>query len=86
MQSSLAIRMLTGMIEYGLKIEEEIKAIQSDRKENVQGTNSEGKEARIQINDSEQKEKINIIQSRQKKQEFKKNPGNKQKTKNRGQA
>ena len=57
MQSSLAIRMLTGMIEYGLKIEEEIKAIQSDRKENVQGTNSEGKETRTQINDLEQKKK-----------------------------
>ena len=32
------------MIEYGCKIEEEVKAMKSEIKENVQGTNSEGKE------------------------------------------
>ena len=36
------------------------KAMQSEIKKNVQGTNSEGKETRTQINDSEQKEEINI--------------------------
>ena len=40
----LVIRMLTEMVEYGHKIEEEEKAMQSEIKENVQGTNSEGKE------------------------------------------
>ena len=37
-----------------------MKAMQSEIKENVQGTNSEGKETRIQTNDLEQKEEINI--------------------------
>ena len=32
------------MIEYGCKIEEEMKAVQSEIKKNIQGTNSEGKE------------------------------------------
>ena len=32
------------MIEYGCKIEEKVKAMKSEIKENVQGTNSEGKE------------------------------------------
>ena len=52
--------MLTEMVEYGHKIVEEMKAIQSDIKENVQGTNSEGKECGTQINIFEQKEEINI--------------------------
>ena len=45
-----------------------MKAIQSKIKENIQGINSEGKEAGIQINDLEPKEEINI-QSEQKKKE-----------------
>ena len=39
------------MVEYGHKIEEDVKAAKSEIKENVQGTNSEGKETGIQIND-----------------------------------
>ena len=61
---TLVIRMLTEMSEYGHKIKEEVKAIQSEIKWNMQGTNSEGKETRTQINDLEQKEKI-IIQLEQ---------------------
>ena len=49
----LEIRMLTEMIEFGCKMKEEIKAIRSEIKENIQGTNSEGKETGIQINDLE---------------------------------
>ena len=56
----LAIRMLREMIEYGSTIKEEMKAMQRKIKENIQGTNSEGKEIRTQINDFEQKEEINI--------------------------
>ena len=41
---TLVIRMLTEMVEYGCRIEEKMKAIQSEIKENVQGTNSKGKE------------------------------------------
>ena len=52
--------MLTEMVEYGCKIEEKVKAMKSEIKENVQGTNSEGKETRTQINNLEQKDKINI--------------------------
>ena len=48
------------MIEYRCKIEEEVKAMQSEIKQNVQGTNSEEREAGVRINDLEQKEEINI--------------------------
>ena len=40
----LVMWMLTEMIKYGHKIEEEVKAMQSEIKKNIQGTNSEGKE------------------------------------------
>ena len=59
---TLVIRMLTELVEYGCKMEENVKAMQSETKKNRQGTNSEGKESRTQINDLEQKEKVNIQQ------------------------
>ena len=37
-----------------------MKAMQSEIKKNIQGTNSEGKETGTQINNLEQKEEINI--------------------------
>ena len=37
-----------------------MKAMQSEIKENVQGTNSDEKETGTQINDMEQREEINI--------------------------
>ena len=40
---TLVIRMLTELVEYGCKIEEKVKAMKSEIKENVQGTNREGK-------------------------------------------
>ena len=40
---TLVIRMFTEMVEYGHKIEEEVKAMRSEIKENVLGTNSDGK-------------------------------------------
>ena len=52
--------MLTKWIDIGHKIKEEVKATQSEIKQNIQRTNSEGKETRTQINDLEQKEEINI--------------------------
>ena len=51
--------MITEMVEYGRKIEEKVKTIQREIKENVQGTNSDGKETRTQINALEHKEEIN---------------------------
>ena len=63
------------MVENGHKIEEKVKAMESEIKENAQGTNSDREETRTQINDLEQNEEINIqlfSQNRMKKQEFKK--------------
>ena len=54
------IRMFTELVEYGHKIEEKMKAMKSEIKENIQGTNSEGKETGTQINGLEQKEERNI--------------------------
>ena len=56
----MVIRMLTDMTDYRCKIEEEVRSMQSEIKENEQGTNSDGKETRTQINGLEQKEEINI--------------------------
>ena len=53
---TLVIRMLREMVEYGRKMEENVKAMKGEIKENVQETNSDGKETRTQINDLEQKE------------------------------
>ena len=52
--------MLTELVEYGRKIEEEVKAMKSEIKENSQGTNSEGKETGTQLNGLDQKEERNI--------------------------
>ena len=56
----LVIRKLTELIELGCKMKEEMKATQSEIKQNIQGTNSEGKETRTHTNNLEQKEEINI--------------------------
>ena len=46
---ALEIKMLTELIELGCKM----KATQSEIKQNIQGTKSEGKKTRTQINDLE---------------------------------
>ena len=69
---TLVIRMLTEMVEYGHKIEEEVKVMESEIKQNIQGTNSDGKETGTQINYLDQKEEINIQPEQNEKQEFKK--------------
>ena len=56
----VVIRMFTEMVEHGHKIEEKVKAMQSEIKKNLLGTSNGGKETRTQINDLEQKEEINI--------------------------
>ena len=56
---TLVIRMLPEMVEYGHKIEEKVKAMQSEIKKNREPT-GDGKETRTQINNVEQKEEINI--------------------------
>ena len=64
--------MLTELVEYGRKTEENMKAMLSEIKENVQGTNSEGKETRTQINGLVQKEEINIQPEQNEEMRFKK--------------
>ena len=39
---TLSIRMLTEMMEFGCKMKVEMKTIQSEMKENIQGTNTDG--------------------------------------------
>ena len=56
---TLVKRLLRELIEDGKGIREEMKATLSEIKKNPQGTNSEGKEARVQISDLEHKEEIN---------------------------
>ena len=56
----MVIRMLTEMLEYGCKIQEKVKAMKSEIKDNLEGTNSDRKETRSQINGLGQKEEINI--------------------------
>ena len=65
--------MLIKMVEYGHKMEEKVKAMQSEIKKNRQGTNSEGKETGTQINDLEQKEEINIQPEQNKETRIQKN-------------
>ena len=57
---ALVIKMLTELIELGWKMKEQMKKTQSEIKQNIQGTNSEGKETRTQIKDLEHKEEINF--------------------------
>ena len=44
---TLVIRKLTELVEYGHKIQKKVKAMQSEIKKNIQGTNSERKETRL---------------------------------------
>ena len=48
------------MVESGRKLDEKMKAMLSEIKENVQGTNSDEKETGTQINGMDQKEERNI--------------------------
>ena len=48
--------MLTELVEFGHKLDEKMKPMLRETKENVQGTNSEAKETGTQINGVDQKE------------------------------
>ena len=54
---ALVIKMIKDLIELGQKMKEQMKAIQSEIKQNIQGSNSDKKETRTQSNGLEQKEK-----------------------------
>ena len=55
-----AHRMLTELVESVRKVDEKMKPMLRETKENVQGTNSDAKETRTQINAVDQKEERNI--------------------------
>ena len=57
---TLVIRKLTELAEFGHKLGEKMKAMLRETKENVQGTNSDGKETGTRINGMDQKEERNI--------------------------
>ena len=67
---TLVIKMLKELTQYGNNIKEKTKVTLSEIKKNLQGTNSEGKEAGSQINGLEHEEEINI--QPEQKQEFRK--------------
>ena len=57
---TLVIRMLSELVEFVRKLDEKMKAMLRETKENVQGTNSDGKETGTQVNTVDQKEERNI--------------------------
>ena len=57
---TLVIRKLTELVEFVRKLDENMKAMLRETKENVQGTNSDGKETGTQINSVDQKEERHI--------------------------
>ena len=63
--------MITELTELGHKMKEQMKATQSETRQNIQGTNNDGKETRTEINGVGQKEET-FNQNRMKKEEFKK--------------
>ena len=57
---TLVIRKLTELVAFGCKLDEKMKVVLRETKENIRGTNSEGKETGTQINSVDQKEERNI--------------------------
>ena len=64
--------MLTELVESVQKPNEKMKPMLRETKENVQGTNSDGKETGTQISGVDQKEERTSNQQRMKKEEFRK--------------
>ena len=69
---TLVIRKLTELVEFGRKLDEKMKAMLSETKENVQGTNSDGKETGLKSMVWTRRKKETSNQNRMKKQELKK--------------
>ena len=57
---TLVNRTLTELAEFGRKLVENMMAMLRETKENLQGTNSDGKETGTPINGVDQKEETNI--------------------------
>ena len=69
---ALVIKMPTELVESVQKVDEKMKPMLRETKENVQGTNSEAKETGTQINGVDRRKKETSNQKRMKKQEFRK--------------
>ena len=67
---TLVIKMLTELVEFVQKLDEKMKSMLRETKENVQGTNSYAKETGTQINGVDQKEERNIQPEKNEEQEF----------------
>ena len=65
-----------------MKIEEKAKVMQSEIKENAQGTNSDGKETGTQINGVDEKEERNIQPEQNEETRIKKKKKNEERLKN----
>ena len=65
--------MLTELVEFGRKLDEKMKAMLRETKENVQGTNSDGKETGPQINSVDQKKERNTQSEKNEERRIQKN-------------
>ena len=72
---TLVIRMCTELVEFGRKLDEKMKAMLRETKENVQGTSSDRKELGIKSTVGTRRKKETLNENRMKKQEFKKMRG-----------
>ena len=72
---TLVIRKLTELVECGHKLDEKMKAMLRETKENVQETKSDGKETGTQINGVDQKEERNIQPEKNEATRIQKNEG-----------
>ena len=69
---TLVIRMLTELVEFGRKLDEKMKVMLRETKENVQGTNSDGRKLELKSTLWTRRKKETSNQKRMKKQEFRK--------------
>ena len=60
---TLVIKTLTELVKFVRKLDEKMKPMLRETKENVQGTNSDGKETGTQINDVDQKEEKHLTRT-----------------------
>ena len=67
------IKMLTELVEFVRKVDEKMKPMLRETKENVQGTNSDAKEPGTQINGVGQKEERNIQPEKNEERRIQKN-------------
>ena len=70
---TLVIKKLTELVEFGQKLDEKMKAMLRESKENVLGTNSDGKETGTQGKGVDQKEERNSQPEKNEKTSIQKN-------------